>query len=112
MTNKPPLTAAATGSTICPGCNRRFTKTPGAVVETVATVENHGRVDSIGQRHRGIGTHEVTRLWHATCLDGFEAQNAAYRAQVEADRIDVLRAICDASGLDFEQMMAKFGEAS
>lgn len=104
--SKPPLTRAATGSTICPGCNRRFDKAPGALVETVATVENRGRVDSVGQRHRGIGTHEVTRLWHAACLEEFEAQNAAYRAQVEADREAMARTVAEAAGIDFDAWRA------
>lgn len=78
------------------------------LTETVAEVENLGRVDSVGSRHRGIGTHKVTRRWHAQCLADFEEANERLRRQVEQDRLDMIRAICDASGLDFEAQVHKY----
>lgn len=103
-----PLTTAKLGSTRCVGCERLFTATPDMpVTETEAQVENQGRIDSIGQRHRGIGTHVVTRRWHTACLEEFEAGNAAYRAQVEADRDEMVRSICEAAGLDYETVKAR-----
>jgi hypothetical protein len=106
--NRPaPLTKAAYGSTRCPSCEKRFADTPRPTVDIEGTEENRGRIDSIGQRHRGIGRHAVTRRWHADCLSEFEAQNEAYRRQVAADQEETARAICAAAGLDFEEVMAK-----
>ena len=102
------LTNRATGSTICPGCNRRFTNTPDMpVVETEGSEEARGRIDSIGQRHRGLGRHAVIRRWHRQCLADFEARNEAYRRQVEDDRWELLRSICEASGLDFDEQKVR-----
>lgn len=103
-----PLTTRATGRTICPGCNRRFANTSDMpVVEVEGSEENTGRIDSIGQRHRGIGTHPVTRRWHEACLTDFEERNEAYRRQVEQDRWDLIRAICEAEGLDFAEQKTR-----
>lgn len=108
MTTAPPLTTAKLGSTRCVGCEKLFAKTPDMpVVDTVANIPNTGRVDSTGSRHRGIGTHEVTRRWHESCLTDFEARNAAYRAQVEDDRWNMIRTLCEAQGLDFETVKAE-----
>ena len=103
-----PLTRYAHGSTICPGCNRRFANTPRATVDLEGTEENRGRVDSTGARHRGIGTHPVTRRWHADCLADFETQNEELRRQEAADREAMLRSLCEAAGLDFEEQKVKY----
>lgn len=103
-----PLTTAKLGSVRCVGCEKRFADTPDLpVTETEAQVENRGRIDSIGQLHRGIGTHAVTRLWHAACLAEFEARNEAYRAKVAADNEAMIRSLCDAAGLDYEAVKAE-----
>lgn len=106
----PPLTRKATGSTICPGCGKRFASAPGATVETECAEPNEGRVDSIGQKHRGIGTHKVMRRWHAVCLSDLEAMNQAYREQVKADNEALCRLIAEDAGLDFDEIKRQMEE--
>jgi hypothetical protein len=105
----PALTRAAYGSTRCPGCEKRFAGTSEqAVVEVEGSEENRGRIDSIGQRHRGIGCHAVTRRWHEKCLTKFEESNAAYREQVRQDTRQLIIAICEAAGIDPAPKLAEF----
>lgn len=109
MSAAPALTRAAYGSTRCPGCEKRFADTlDKAVVEIEGTEENRGRVDSIGQLHRGIGRHAVTRRWHQSCLAEFEERNAAYREQVRQDQRQMLIDICEAAGIDPAPKLAEF----
>lgn len=95
-----PLTSAKLGSTRCVGCEKLFTKTP--ELETVATVANvsdgYGTSPS-GKTYRRLGRHDVTRLWHTTCLADFEASNEAYRQRVAADNqalVERMRAAIEA----------------
>lgn len=105
----PPLTRRASGSTRCPACGKRFADTPGmGVTETEGQVENLGRIDSIGQRHRGHGTHAERRRWHEECLRDFEASNEAYRAQVREDQRQMVVTLCEGSGIDPTPYLVRF----
>lgn len=109
MSGSAPLTTAALGSTRCVGCEKRFAVTPDLeVIEVVGQVENRGRVDSVGSRHRGHGTHAEARRWHRTCLEDFEARNAAYREQVREDQRQLIISICEGAGIDPAPKLAEF----
>lgn len=109
MSPVPALTRAAYGSTRCPGCERRFADTADqAVVEIEGTEENRGRIDSIGQLHRGVGRHAVIRRWHERCLAEFEERNSAYRAQVREDQRQLIITICKEAGIDSAPKLAEF----
>lgn len=113
MGTAPALTTAAYGSTRCPGCERRFAETPDlVVVEVEGTEENRGRVDSIGQLHRGIGRHAVTRRWHGQCLADFEELNAALREQVREDQRQMVITLCEAAGIDPAPKLTEFDARS
>jgi len=89
---KLPLTSKKHGSTRCVECGKLFTATPDMpTVETEATELVGGRPGW----YLPTRPVAVRRLWHAACLERFEAFTAAYRDQVRADNealIESLRA--------------------
>lgn len=81
-----PLTWKKLGSTRCVHCEKRFTETPDLrVIEREATDYTGGR--KFYSANRPV---QVMRRWHSECLKEFEAANAAYRWQVEADNLRVV----------------------
>lgn len=101
-----PLTKAAHGSTRCVGCGKQFAMTPG--VETVDVEGEEQNRNRYGGFSGPYSARTVTRRWHAACLEEFKASNERYRAQVAADREQMLRDLCEGSGLDYEAAKARY----
>ncbi|WP_028654860.1 hypothetical protein [Nocardioides sp. J54] len=107
---KAPLTAQRLGSRACPECERPF-----ADHDETVLVEGE---EPVRNRYGGFSdgrTRRTSRRWHVACLSGFEARNAAYRAQVEADRLALIRELGRAAGWSdelIEQAVAKAAAAT
>lgn len=98
----------ATGYTRCPGCERRFSDEPARATTTIpGNIPAPSRTRGYAAGRAGQ-TIAVDLRWHVDCLGEHEARNAAYRAEVVADRRAAVESIARDAGLDVAAALAEF----